>query len=195
MDVDVLLFEGFESLDVFGPVEILGKVEGCALRYVSLHGGPVTGAQGANVLTQPLEKDGAGAVLLVPGGPGTRPLIDDAPFLDALRKAAARADWCLSVCTGSLLLARAGLLAGRKATTNKLAFQWVAEHTEGVDWQRRARWVKDDKYYTSSGVSAGMDMCLGFAADRLGAEKARQIAARIEYVWHADADDDPFAVE
>ena len=66
------------------------------------------------------------------------------------------------------------------------AFDWAASCGAGVLWQRRARWVRDGKFYTSSGVSAGIDMALGFATDRLGREAAQEIATSIEYVWNDD---------
>ncbi|MCP4821297.1 MAG: DJ-1/PfpI family protein, partial [Shimia sp.] len=109
----------------------------------------------------------------------------------------AKAEVVTSVCTGSALLARAGLLDGRAATTNKLAFDWVrgVSQTETVEWQRSARWVKDGKFYTSSGVSAGTDMSLQVIADLLGAEAAEQAAFWAEYEENNDADNDPFAIE
>lgn len=123
-----------------------------------------------------------------------RPLVDDGAFCEKLKKLADAATWCLAVCTGSALLARTGLLAGRRATSNKRSFDWVVSVAPDALWQRKARWVVSGKYYTSSGVSAGIDMALGFIADRYGREKALAIARGMEYVWHEDAADDPFAV-
>jgi transcriptional regulator GlxA family with amidase domain len=98
----------------------------------------------------------------------------------------------LTVCTGSALLARTGLLSGRRATSNKRAFDWVVEQDRGVLWKRKARWIRDDKYYTSSGVSAGIDMTLGFVGDRHGTETAERISKGIEYLWNRDSGYDPF---
>ena len=193
MNVNVLLFDAFETLDAFGPVEILGRVEGYTLRFLSLAGGLVRSAQGVAVATEPADAADPAGILLVPGGQGTRPLVDDAAFLERLRTLAASSAFCLTVCTGSALLAKTGLLDGRKATSNKRSFDWVKSQRGAVEWTGRARWVVDEKYYTSSGISAGMDMALGFVADRFGQEQADALAERIEYVRHADRNEDPFA--
>ena len=86
-----------------------------------------------------------------------------------------------------------GQLKGRKATSNKLALSWVASHDRKVLWQDQARWVVDGKFYTSSGVSAGMDMSLGFVADFWGQDLAEELAKKAEYVWQNKADQDPFS--
>jgi len=135
---------------------------------------------------------GEKGIVLIPGGFGTRKEVDNTPFIDALRRTAEASQLVLTACTGSALLARTGLLSGRRATSNKMAFDWVVEQDRSVLWVRKARWTKDDKYYTSSGVSAGIDMTLGFVADRHGMETAERIARGIEYLWNRDADDDPF---
>lgn len=193
MDVNLLLFPDFETLDAFGPVEIFGKVETFRLRYFSLDGGVVASRQGTRILTEARAEIDPTGILLLPGGQGTRPLSTDAAFLAALGELAAQSAYCLSVCTGSALLARCGALAGRRATTNKKSFDWVVSLGGGALWQRQARWCVDGKFYTSSGVSAGTDMALGFVADRCGGDKAKEIARHIEYRWNADPADDPFA--
>lgn len=82
------------------------------------------------------------------------------------------------------------ILKNMKATSNKMAFDWVVEQDNEVNWIREARWVHDGKYYTSSGVSAGIDMTLGFVRDMMGVEIAEKIAKGIEYIWNRD--NDPF---
>ena len=119
--------------------------------------------------------------------------MQDAAFIEAIGKIADEAVFCLTVCTGSALLAMTGLLRGKKATSNKLAMNWVREIAPETNWQAHARWVVSGKYYTSSGVSAGMDMALGFIADQWGRETAENIARRMEYIWNADPDIDPFS--
>jgi transcriptional regulator GlxA family with amidase domain len=106
---------------------------------------------------------------------------------------AAEAEIVTSVCTGAALLARAGLLDGHRATTNKLSFKWVTEQGLAVEWIRQARWVEDGKFATSSGVSAGIDMTLALIAKLAGVETAEQVAIRMEYEWHRDPQWDPFA--
>lgn len=193
MDINVLLFSDFETLDVFGPVEILGRLEGYSLRYFSLYGGTVISRQGTKVITEKLEEADFSGVLLVPGGQGTRALVNDNVFIEKLKEIAVKSTYCLTVCTGSAMLAKTDLLNGKKATSNKRAFEWVKSVNTNVNWQPCARWVVDGKFYTSSGVSAGIDMALGFAADRFGVEKAKDVAHSIEYVWNSDKDNDLFA--
>jgi transcriptional regulator GlxA family with amidase domain len=98
-----------------------------------------------------------------------------------------------TVCTGSALLARTGLLDDRPATSNKIAWDWVVAQGPRVRWQRRARWVDDGNVLTSSGVSAGIDMALALIARLNGRDLALTAARNMEYVWHEDPGDDPFA--
>ena len=114
-------------------------------------------------------------------------------LLEWLRSQAENARYVTSVCTGSALLARAGLLDGRRATTNKAAFDWVTSQSDEVDWQKQARWVKDERFFTSSGVSAGMDMALALIAEITDLDTAIQVAIWSEYEWHQNPDWDPFA--
>ncbi len=104
------------------------------------------------------------------------------------------AKFIISVCTGAVLLAKTGILDNKKATTNKRSFNWVIQHGLNVKWVKKARWVKDANTYTSSGVSAGIDMALGFIADNYGKEKAESIANGIEYIWNKDCEDDVFSL-
>ena len=99
----------------------------------------------------------------------------------------------MSVCSGSAIFARAGLLDGRRATSNKMFFSLASSQSDKVEWVEQARWVVDGSMVTSSGVSAGTDMALAVIADLFGKERALQIAAFTEYQWHQDADSDPFA--
>lgn len=194
INCNILLFDNFETLDAFGPAEIIGYLkEDYRLEYYSMHGGIVTSSQNIRIDTLKAQNMQGEYILLVPGGYGTRALINDSEFLDMLKAVSVKAAWLLSVCTGSALLAKAGVLNGRKATSNKRAFDWVVGSNPEVNWVKKARWVVDGNLYTSSGVSAGMDMALGFIADRLGSEKALETAASIEYIWNSNKDEDPFA--
>jgi hypothetical protein len=91
------------------------------------------------------------------------------------------------------LLARAGLLDGRRATTNKQVFEWPVSQGPRVNWVRQARWVEDGKFVTSSGISAGIDMALAVIGRRYGGDAAEAIAVAMEYEWHRDPLWDPFA--
>ncbi len=192
--VNVLLFPNFESLDVFGPVEILGR-SGYALRFCSLTGGEIESAQHALVHTVPLTEIDSADILLIPGGEGARTLVAEPDFLRALKGLAEASAYCLTVCTGSALLACTGLLDGRRATSNKRAFSWVTSLNAAVLWVGTARWIRDGKYYSSSGVSAGTDMALGFVSDQMGKDVALATARNIEYVWNDNPEDDPFSVD
>ncbi len=191
--VNVLLFPGFETLDAFGPAAILGRLPDARPRFVSARGGEIAGSRGVRVVTDPVGEADPDGALLLPGGIGTRELARDAAFTGLVRRVSERAAYCLSVCTGSALLAACGALDGRRATSNKRAFGWARSLGPSVLWRGAARWTADGKFYTSSGVSAGMDMALGFAADRCGRDAALEIASAVEYVWNDDPDDDPFA--
>lgn len=192
--VSVVLFDGFELLDVFGPVELLSKVPDLTVTYLGPSAGPVRSSQGGQVVA---ELDYAGAprpdVVLVPGGVGTRTLVHDEAFLAWLADDATSAALVASVCTGSALLAAAGLLEGYRATSNKRAFEWASAFGDTVEWVRRARWVHDRDRWTSSGVAAGMDMTAALIGDLVSPELAREIAWRTELEVHEDARWDPFA--
>jgi transcriptional regulator GlxA family with amidase domain len=123
-------------------------------------------------------------VLVVPGGFGTRPLLQDAELLSWLRRTAAAAQRVTSVCTGALLLAQAGLLAGRRATTHWSSLDRLAalDATITVDGGRR---VVDDVVVTSAGVSAGIDMAFAVVAAHCGREVAEETARYIEYPFWA----------
>lgn len=193
MDVNILLFPDFETLDAFGPVEVLGRIEQYHLRYASFTGGMVVSKQGVPIATENIDDTNPSGILLIPGGQGTRKLVSNVAFIEKLTRIAMQSVYCLTVCTGSALLAKTGILNNRRATSNKRAFEWVKSVNPSVLWINRARWVADQKYYTSSGVSAGMDMALGFVADRFGQDKAARIAESIEYIWNRDPNEDRFA--
>lgn len=191
----VILYNDFETLDVFGPVEVLGTLaDRFNIIHASQNGGIVRSTQKVPVPTVPFEDlDTKGSVLLIPGGVGTRQLVKNREYTSSLIRLAGDAEFILTVCTGSILLSKTGLLDGKKATSNKRVFAWTGMESPAVYWIKKARWVKDGNIYTSSGVSAGIDMALGFVADRFGLETALEVARGIEYEWHEDPTWDPFA--
>lgn len=193
--IAVVLFPEFEALDVYGPIEIFGGArDQFDIFMVAEHDREIASGQGPkSVVDRLFDKPGYYDILLVPGGQGTRREIANVVMLDWLKWQAKYAECVISVCTGSALLARAGILDGVRATTNKLAFTWVSAQGPKVKWQKQARWVEDGKFFTSSGVSAGMDMSLAVIQKLLGDAMAEQIAVRAEYEWHRDAHWDPFA--
>jgi putative intracellular protease/amidase len=188
MDINCLIFNDFETLDLFGPVEVFGKIEECRIKYFSTHGGKIINKDNVQIITENINQIEKYDVLIIPGGKGTRILVNDNEFIQNIKIVAEKMLWCLTICTGSALLAKTGLLDGSKATSNKMAFEWVKTNGKNVKWQYKARWVVDKKYYTSSGISAGIDMSLGFVCDNFGEEKAKEIAKRMEYKWNNKKD-------
>jgi len=194
MNVNVILFDRFETLDAFGPVEVFGRLkEIYIIECYSERGSIVTSTQNVKVETRPFQEIQPGGIVLIPGGQGTRKEVDNIKLIQAIQRISESAEFVLAICTGSALLARTGLLKGRDATTNKLAFQWVADQDKDVHWRKKARWVRDGKFYSSSGVSAGIDMALGFISDMNGKEEAERVSREIEYIWNRDRKNDPFA--
>lgn len=192
--VSVVLFDGFELLDVFGPVELFSMVPAVAVEFVGPRAEPVASSQGARVVADRAYPDLRDPdIILVPGGAGTRQLAHDKEFLAWLGEAGRRAALVASVCTGSALVAASGLLEGRRATSNKAAFTWVTGFGTTVEWQPHARWVEDGDRWSSSGVAAGMDMTVALIARLFGAEVAETAARRAEYEPQRDSTRDAFA--
>ncbi|BCS28730.1 DJ-1/PfpI family protein [Aspergillus puulaauensis] len=134
-------------------------------------------------------------VLIVPGGAGTRFPEVIQPVIEFVRGVYPSLRYAVSVCTGSGVFARAGILDGKRATTNKLRWGDIIALRTEVDWVRNARWVVDGNVWTSSGVSAGIDVTLALTREVYGSEVAVEVARFIEYVWDGgdDGTRDPFA--
>lgn len=196
-----ILYPGFELLDLFGPLEMFGSLEPDEMDILTIaeNAGPVASSTVTRqagpeaVATFGFSDAPACDMLLVPGGVGTIPMLEDEALLTFLKERADDAAIVASVCTGSAILARAGLLDGHRATSNKQFFDLARGQSDAVEWVERARWVEDGKFLTSSGVSAGMDMALAIIALLFGEGRARDIADATEYSWHRDASEDPFA--
>lgn len=124
--------------------------------------------------------------LLVPGGLAARQLALEGEFIAILGELARRHEYVITACTGSVLLAKTGLLDGMEATSNKLSWRWATSEALSVRWIRAAGRCVSEKFYTSSGVSAGIDAALGFIADTHGRNEAQRIAWAMEYVWNSD---------
>lgn len=200
----VVLFEGFTVLDAYGPIQAFGASfepnpggpphRLYSISTVGLQAGPVRSGEGPVTIADYGFVDApAFDILLIPGGMGTRPGVNNQPLLDAIDAAAGCAEYVTTVCTGTALLARTGRLDGRRATSNKMAWQWVTGQGPAVDWVRQARWVDDGNIITSSGVSAGIDMAFAVIARLHGLEVAERAAKVMEYIWNRDPDNDPFA--
>jgi len=190
-----LVFPGFQTLDYFGPIEMLGDPEyEIEIITVAKSCGPVPSRHGQRIVVDKLLSEKKDYDLLfIPGGDSALVAAEDEELKQWIRDASIKAERVLAVCTGTVLLGITGVLDGHKATTNKLDFTDTIHLAPKVDWVKEARWVADDKFYTSSGVSAGMDMALAAIADLYGVDKAEETANGCEYIWNKDANQDPFA--
>jgi transcriptional regulator GlxA family with amidase domain len=180
MQVAVLLYDRFTALDAVGPYDVLGRIPGAQLTFVAAEPGPVRTEQGslALVADAPMREYPHPDIVVVPGGFGTRDLLEDEEILGWLREAHEHAKWTTSVCTGSLLLAAAGILDGLVATTHWLARDELAA-LGAVPVPDRV--VRQGKIVTAAGVSSGIDMALHLAALEAGDTVAQAIQLGIEY--------------
>jgi putative intracellular protease/amidase len=180
MDIAILLFDRFTALDAVGPYEVLSRLPGARVVFVAEHAGPVaTDSGGLQLVAEAtLAQFPRPAVVVVPGGPGQSGQMADGPVHDWLRSADQASIWTTSVCTGSLILAAAGLLRGRQATSHWLALDQLAAFGATPCAQRV---VFAGKYVTAAGVSAGIDMALALAGQIAGTETAQAIQLGIEY--------------
>ena len=190
-----LVFNNFESLDLFGPIEVFSHIaEKPKIFLISEDGKPVISAQGQVINCDYSIKDTFHFdMLCIPGGKGTRQEIFNKPLIQWIKEDYSYSRIIFSICTGSALLAATGLLNDKKATSNKKAFDWVKSTNLKVNWVKKARWVKAENIYTSSGVSAGIDASLGIVSDYFGVNEAKKIAVLIEYIWNENPDLDPFS--
>ncbi|WP_299694220.1 DJ-1/PfpI family protein [uncultured Tateyamaria sp.] len=190
-----LVFPGFQTLDFFGPMEMLGDpAYGIEIVTVAQNRDLVPSRHGQRIAVDATLADTTDYdLLLIPGGDTALTAAKDPELLQWVRDVSAHADRVMAVCTGTILLGMTGLLDGRRATTNKLDFLETVPLAPKVNWVRQARWVEDGKFFTSSGVSAGIDMALAALASLYGHDKAAKTAYGCEYNWNTDADADPFA--
>ena len=181
----ILVFDGVEELDFVGPWEVFtsGKLLCPDHRVVTigLSEAEVRCAKGLRVLPDhTLDDAPALDVLIVPGGDGTRPLMRDARLLDWVRARSASAKWTTSVCSGSLVLAAAGLLDGRRATTHWAVLPELTRFPL-VQVVEHVRFVRDGQIVTSAGVSAGIDMALWLFGQISAPSEARKVQRIIQY--------------
>jgi transcriptional regulator GlxA family with amidase domain len=206
MEIALLLYDGMAALDAVGPYEVLRNVPGWEVRTVAPAKGEVRDERGTMglVADRALAEVASADVLLVPGGRGNRPLLQDDGLLEWLREidrttmlleheplhawirgVHETSKWTTSVCTGSLLLGAAGLLEGKRATTNWLELDTLRAY--GAD-PVGGRFVEDGKVITAAGVTAGIDMALHLVAREVGPEVAQAIQLGIEYDPHPPFD-------
>ena len=180
MQIAILLFDRFTCLDAIGPYQVLSGLPGAEVSFVAEHPGPIRDEKGSLVISAQagLADVPRPDIVVVPGGPGQNDQMQDGPVHEWLRTADQATTWTTSVCTGSLVLAAAGLLAGRRATTHWLAMDELGQlgATPVTD-----RVVFDGKYVTAAGVSSGIDMGLTLAGRIAGDQVAQAIQLMIEY--------------
>jgi transcriptional regulator GlxA family with amidase domain len=178
--VAIPLFDRFTALDAVGPYEVLSRLPGVEIAFVAEHPGPVRADTGwlALVADRSLDEVERCDVVVVPGGPGTRDMLEPGPLHRWITRVDQRTAWTTSVCTGSLVLGAAGLLDGLEATTHWSARDLLAGlGARPVD----QRIVVQGKVVTAAGVSAGLDMALWLAAQMAGDTVAQAIQLGIEY--------------
>jgi putative intracellular protease/amidase len=180
MNIAILLFDRLAAMDAVGPYEVLSRLPGATVTFVAEEVGPKRTDTGQLALTADasLGELAHPDLLLVPGGPGQAALMEDGPVHDWLRAAHETSEWTTSVCTGSLILAAAGLLEGRRATSNWQALEEL--RALGVDVIPE-RVVFDGKLATAAGVTAGLDMALSLVARIANEQVAQAIQLGIEY--------------
>ncbi|KAJ4988192.1 dj-1 family protein [Stagonosporopsis vannaccii] len=224
----ILLFPGFQALDVFGPLDVFNSL---AMLYnypmkltnlaadpgsvpthhpltsaiIPANAHPLSRFSESLVVDRTLEEqlkiqesgsDGKRSeeaidVLIVPGGVGVRG--DVAREIEFVKRMYPQLKSVLSICTGATILARASILDGRRATTNKRAYKWATSTGPNVEWAAKARWVVDGNIVTSSGISAGIDASYAFVAMNYGEDIAESLADSAEYVRWMDPEYDPFS--
>jgi transcriptional regulator GlxA family with amidase domain len=180
MQIAILVFEKLTALDAIGPYEVLRSVPGWEVKFVGPEKGQVRTDSGALGLSADYSLDEVteADIVLVPGGAGNRPLLEDETVLAWLRRVDESTKWTTSVCTGSLVLGAAELLQGKRATCHWLYLELLREY--GAD-PVGGRYVEDGKTLTAAGVSAGIDMALHLVGQEVGPEVAQAVQLGIEY--------------
>jgi transcriptional regulator GlxA family with amidase domain len=179
MKIAILLFEKLAAQDAVGPYEAFRCVPGWEVELVGLRAGTVRAEGGLGLsVDRTLEEAEDFDAVLVPGGRGSEAAAKDEAVLEWLRRVDERTRWTISVCTGSEILGAAGLLEGKRATSNWLFLERLPEYgAEPVG----GRWVEDGKTITAAGVTAGIDMALYLIGREAGPEVAQAVQLGIEY--------------
>lgn len=180
MQIAFLLFDAVTALDAVGPYEVLSRLPGADVRFVAANPGPQRADSRALALVadQALGDVTEPDIVVIPGGPGSRLLLNDEQVLEWVRKVHQGSRWTTSVCTGALILGAAGVLEGRRATTHWRSVSRLADFGATPAHERV---VIDGKVITAAGVSAGIDMALRLAQLEAGDDVAEAIQLIIEY--------------
>lgn len=179
MQITILLFEKLAAQDAVGPYEVFRCVPGWEVSFVGKERGEVRSEGGLGLsVDRDLAEAGKPELVLVPGGRGSDDLLEDEAVLAWLRATDEKTKWTTSVCTGALVLGAAGLLEGKRATSNWLALEDLRKY--GAD-PVGGRFVEDGKIVTAAGVTAGIDMALHLVGREAGPEVAQAVQLGIEY--------------
>ncbi|KAG6024524.1 hypothetical protein E4U41_001759 [Claviceps citrina] len=206
----VAMYNSFDTIDVFGPIDVLfylSMSRHLNLSFVAETRDPVWMRPTSQAFNRPVSRFEASVnvthtfddpprdidVLLVPGGPGVRHADLSRGAVDFVRRTYPRVKYLLTVCTGSGVAAAAGVLDGRRATTNKASWKEIVAMGPRVKWVSPARWTVDGNIWTSSGVTSGLDLIFEFIDVIYSKDLSYDIQASIEYVRAQDACDDPWA--
>jgi transcriptional regulator GlxA family with amidase domain len=180
MQITILLFDKLAAQDAVGPYEVFRCVPGWDVTFAGLRRGEVRSEGGLGLIVdQTLDEATDADLVLVPGGVGSDALLENEAVLSWLRQIDAGTKWTTSVCTGAQLLGAAGLLEGKRATTNWLALGELPRY--GAEVVGGGRWVEDGKTITAAGVTAGIDMALHLVGREAGPEVAQAVQLGIEY--------------
>jgi transcriptional regulator GlxA family with amidase domain len=180
MQITILLFDKLAAQDAVGPYEVFRCVPGWDVSFAGLRTGEVRSEGGLGlVVDRTLDEATEADLILVPGGTGSDELLENEAVLSWLREIDAATKWTTSVCTGALLLGAAGLLEGKRATSNWLALDELPKY--GAEVVAGGRWVEDGKTITAAGVTAGIDMALHLVGREAGPQVAEAVQLGIEY--------------
>ncbi|PHZ84992.1 DJ-1/PfpI family protein [Paremcibacter congregatus] len=189
--IGIILFDDFEELDAVGPWEVFrvaqemgDAAEGPKLQceMTSLSGNRVMAKKGMEVIVDKnLSEDSSYDLILLPGGAGSRALLANPDALETIRQVAQKTPWVTSVCSGSLVYAAAGLLAGKKCTSHHSCLDFLAQLSPTSEVVKNHRFVRDGAVITSAGVSAGIDMALWVVGEIYSPAFARQVQHYLEY--------------
>ncbi len=180
MQITIFIYDKLAAQDAVGPYEVFRCVPGWEVHFAGLRTGEVRSEGGLGlVVDQTLDEATEADLVLVPGGVGSDDLLGDETVLSWLREIDTVTKWTTSVCTGALLLGAAGLLEGKRATSNWLALDELPKY--GAEVVAGGRWVEDGKTVTAAGVTAGIDMALHLVGREAGPQVAEAVQLGIEY--------------
>lgn len=194
MNVNIILFDDFETMDAFGPAQIFGMVpEYFHMNYLSVNGGIINSSQGVKVWTEILNPGEIQGIVVIPGGRGANKLFHLEPdTLKLIKKAVQATDYCLMIANGSAIMAQTGLLFHRQVADYPYNTNWKRMFSAEIIRLPDIRWTADGKFYSSSSTVAGLDMTLSLLADLADLTVAIQAAQKLGYTWDYENEDGIF---